>query len=94
MDKTAKIAVSFNIISGCKYSTKMAVDCLTNHCIDEHQWGEFPCTFENCLFESYSQRCFKLHQLSHFYEQKENLLPITCDRANCVKVIICLGPTI
>ena len=61
----------------------MEINCFNEHCIEKHTWGSFPCTYENCKFASYSQHCFKLHRQSHIYEQKEKLLPVTCNRKNC-----------
>jgi hypothetical protein len=63
----------------------MTADCFYDHCIQEHNWGTFTCTNENCKFESYSPHCFKLHAHSHLYEQKDKLLEFMCDRKNCGK---------
>ena len=74
----------YNIFSGCNYSTKILVDCFTDHCIEEHAWGIYPCSSKNCNFESYSETCFKQHVKSHVYfEQKGKDLTETCDRKNC-----------
>lgn len=43
----------------CDFSTTLGPGCLTEHCIDEHQWGRYPCEFENCKFVSYSK--FNMH---------------------------------
>ena len=37
----------------------MGVDCLSEHCIEVHGWGRFPCTYDYCKYEAYSQKCFK-----------------------------------
>ena len=37
----------------------MSADCLTEHCIQIHKWGRFPCTYDYCKYEAYSQKCFK-----------------------------------
>ena len=42
----------------CDFSTTLGPGCLTEHCIDEHQWGRYPCEFENCKFVSYSKEWF------------------------------------
>ena len=65
---------------------KMMPSCFNEHCIKEHDWGKFPCTYNNCIFDSYSQHCFKLHLKSHTYQQKGKAAQnVTCARENCRK---------
>ena len=39
----------------CKFSTKMGDSCLTRHCVDEHQWGQYECNYDNCSYIAYSK---------------------------------------
>ena len=56
-----------------------------DHCVNEHNWGQFPCPNENCKFVSYSQYCFKGHTRTHTRENIGKNLTHTCTRKNCGK---------
>ena len=40
---------------GCDFHTNIDHDVLTNHMIDRHNYGEFPCTHSHCNFVGYSK---------------------------------------
>lgn len=46
-------------VVGCDYETILGVDCLTEHCTETHKWGRFPCTYDYCKYQAYSQKCYK-----------------------------------
>ena len=58
-----------------------------DHCVTEHNWGKFPCSYENCKFVSYSQGCCKGHTRMHTEENTGKNLTETCTRKNCGKKI-------
>ena len=63
----------------------MVKTVFADHCVNEHNWGEFPCTYENCEFVSYSQFCFKSHTRMHTAKSMGRILTQTCPKKNCGK---------
>ena len=41
-------------VRGCKFTSEIYDDCLTEHCAKSHQWGEYPCDAEYCQYVGYS----------------------------------------
>ena len=40
---------------GCSYFTKIDNQELTNHMINEHKWGAYPCQYDNCNYVASSK---------------------------------------
>lgn len=57
--------------------------CFNDHCTLVHKWGKFHCIYDNCKFEAYNQKGFKLHHNTHDKQNKGKILTVRCDRANC-----------
>ena len=62
-----------------------------DHCVNQHAWGQFPCTNENCKFVSYSQFCLKGHTRMHTTESIARKITHTCTRKNCEKKFGCMA---
>ena len=43
------------VIPGCDYFTKIDNEELTNHMINEHQWGDYPCNYDHCNYVATSK---------------------------------------
>ena len=57
---TAKISKMFYVcFLGCDYSVKMADDCLSAHCKEEHSWRAIPCPHDYCKYEAFSDTSHK-----------------------------------
>ena len=63
----------------------MVKNVFSDHCVNKHNWGKYPCPNKNCKFVSYSQGCFKSHTRTHIGENTGRNLTHTCTRKNCVK---------
>jgi hypothetical protein len=63
----------------------MVQNCFVEHCIETHGWGIFPCLFENCKYEAYSEMCLKHHLRTHKQETDAKILTVRSARANCGK---------
>jgi len=70
---------------GCKFETTLMVDCLRQHCISVHKWKVYPCPYDYCKFEAFSQRSYKTHVSSHRTISKCRSIENVCDRGNCGK---------
>ena len=46
---------------GCNYFTKIDTDELTNHMINVHEYGDYPCNYEHCDYVASSK--VKLDQI-------------------------------
>lgn len=70
--------------AGCKFETTLASDCLFQHCRDEHDWGDYPCTHDNCQYVAFSSTNLKQHR-SHFHSlyAKHKFQGYPCNRRNC-----------
>jgi hypothetical protein len=49
----------FCTVRGCNFSTKLEDGCLAEHAEKMHAWGSFPCKFNDCKYESYSQKSYQ-----------------------------------
>lgn len=50
---------------GCDFYTKIDNGILTQHMIDRHKYGEYPCEHETCNFIGYSKKSLNLHRPMH-----------------------------
>ena len=46
---------------GCNYFTKIDGDELTNHMIDVHEYGDYPCDYDHCDYVASSKVIFEEH---------------------------------
>ena len=48
---------------GCDYSTTIDNEELTNHMIDVHKYGDYPCTYDHCDYVAVSKvKCSQNHR--------------------------------
>ena len=40
---------------GCNYSTTIGDEELTNHMINAHKWGYYPCKYDHCDYVAHSK---------------------------------------
>ena len=52
---------------GCQFKTKLAVNCLVDHCSKKHGWRDYPCKYDNCTWVSYSSFSDKGNVQVQFY---------------------------
>ena len=50
---------------GCDFNTAIDNGILTQHMIDRHNYGEYPCEHETCNFIGYSKKSLNLHRPMH-----------------------------
>ena len=50
---------------GCDFYTVIDNGILTQHMIDRHNYGEYPCEHETCNFIGYSKKSLNLHRPMH-----------------------------
>jgi len=50
---------------GCDHKTVIREDCLREHCINIHQWGEYPCDAVGCYYIGYSRKNRAYHKGMH-----------------------------
>lgn len=50
---------------GCDHNTFISEDCLRDHCINAHQWGEYPCDAVGCYYIGYSRKNLAYHKGMH-----------------------------
>ena len=43
------------VVPGCNYFTKINNDELTNHLLNVHKWGEYPCNYDHCDYVAVSK---------------------------------------
>ena len=58
----------------CEFSVTMFPGCFNDHCTLVHKWGKFHCIYDNCKFEAYNQKGFKLHHNTHDKQNKGNFI--------------------
>ena len=52
-------------VRGCKFTSEIYDDCLTEHCANSHQWGEYPCDTKYCEYVGYSKASVNMHRAMH-----------------------------
>ena len=43
------------VVPGCDYFTEIDNEELTNHMINDHQWGDYPCNYDHCSYVASSK---------------------------------------
>ena len=52
---------------GCNYFSKIDSDELTNHMIDVHEYGDYPCDYDHCDYVASSKVIFEFSRQTYFY---------------------------
>ena len=68
---------------GCKYFTTFGTEALFEHCRVEHNWRDYPCPEENCMFVAYCSYtlksgitlCFVTWKNTYYVFEIQNFLP-------------------
>ena len=52
---------------GCNYFTKIDTDELTNHMINVHEYGDYPCNYEHCDYVASSKVIYIWEKMRNYY---------------------------
>merc|ERR1712131_565224 len=66
----------------CDYFTKMDGEELTNHMINVHKYGDFPCNYDHCDYVAASKKNLISHEQMHKV-RSENDFWYKCPKPNC-----------
>ena len=67
---------------GCDHDTVISEDCLRDHCINVHDWGEYPCDAIGCNYIGFSRKNLAYHKGMHGRSfDKRDLYP--CNFPGC-----------
>jgi len=66
----------------CKYFTKIDNDELTNHTINVHKYGDYPCNYDHCGHVASSKKSLNIHRSMHTKRSGNNFW-FKCLKSNC-----------
>lgn len=56
---------------GCDFSAPAKVNSLVDHCLEKHEWRDYPCTQRQCNFIAFSRSSFNRH-LGFFHKKSKS----------------------
>ena len=67
---------------GCDYSTTIDNEELTNHIIDVHKYGDYPCSHDHCNYVATSKKALNYHGQMHLMRSENNFW-FKCLKPSC-----------